>query len=80
MEEINKAIEHFKTVKAAGVVVVLSLSILEVVTSSPARVSRVKPKTFKIGSDCSFAKSTAIRIVNHGFFGYDLNNRGPMSQ
>jgi hypothetical protein len=30
-------------------------------SSSPARAGRVKPKTFKIGSDCFFAKSTAFR-------------------
>jgi hypothetical protein len=35
---------------------------------------------FKIGSDCSFAKSTAFRCENHGSFGYDLKNGGPMSQ
>jgi hypothetical protein len=42
-------------------VVVLSLSKRKVVSSSPARAGRVKPKTFKIGSDCFFAKSTAFR-------------------
>jgi hypothetical protein len=30
-----------------------------------------KPKTFKIGSDCSFAKSTAFRSENHRSFRYD---------
>jgi hypothetical protein len=35
---------------------------------------------FKIGSDCSFAKSTAFRSENHGSFGYDLKNGGPVSQ
>jgi hypothetical protein len=40
----------------------------------------IKPKTFKMGSDCSFAKSTAFRSENHGSFGYDLNNGGPVSQ
>jgi hypothetical protein len=54
-----------------SLVVVLSLSKREFVSSSPARwlidlgfyarTGRVKPKTFKIGSDCSFAKSTAFR-------------------
>jgi hypothetical protein len=39
-----------------SLVVVLSLSKRQVVSSSPARAGRVKPKTFnKIGSDCSFA-------------------------
>jgi hypothetical protein len=40
----------------------------------------VKPKTFKIGSDYSFAKSAAFRSENHGSFGYDLKNGGPVSQ
>jgi hypothetical protein len=44
-----------------SLVVVLSFNIQEVVSSSPARVVRVKPKTFKIDSDFSFAKSTAFR-------------------
>jgi hypothetical protein len=59
---------------------VLLLSIQEVVSSSPARAGHVKPKTLKIGSDCFFAKSTAFRSENHGSFGYDLNNGGPVSQ
>jgi hypothetical protein len=63
-----------------SLVVVLSLSNLEYVSSSPARASCVKPKTFKRGSDCSFPKSTAFRSVNHGSFGFDLKNRGLMSQ
>jgi hypothetical protein len=33
----------------------------KILGSSPARAGRVKPKMFKIGSDCSFAKSTAFR-------------------
>jgi hypothetical protein len=41
-----------------SLVVVLSLSKRKVVSSSPARAGRVKRKTFKTGSDCSFAKST----------------------
>jgi hypothetical protein len=45
---------------AVALSIVLSLSIREVVSSSPARAGRVKPKTFKIGSDCSFAKSKAF--------------------
>jgi hypothetical protein len=61
-------------------VVVLSLSIRKVVSSSPARDGSVKPKTFKLGSDCSFAKSTSFRSENHGSFGYGLKNEGPMSQ
>jgi hypothetical protein len=44
-----------------SLVVVLSLSKQKVVSSSPARVGRVKPKTFKIGSDCSFAKSMTFK-------------------
>jgi hypothetical protein len=63
-----------------SLVVVLSLSKREVVSSSPTRASRVKPKSFRIGSDCSFAKSSAFRSENHGSFGYDLKNGGPMSQ
>jgi hypothetical protein len=59
---------------------VLSFSIQEVVSSSPARAGRVKPKTFRIGSDYFFAKSTAFRSKNYGFFGYDLKNGGPVSQ
>jgi NAD(P)-dependent dehydrogenase (short-subunit alcohol dehydrogenase family) len=35
----------------------------EIVSLSPARAGRVKPNTFNIGSDCSFAKSTAFRSV-----------------
>jgi hypothetical protein len=62
------------------ILVVLSLSIREVVSSSPARAGSVKPKTFKIGSDCSFSKSTAFRSENHGSFGHDLKNGGPVSQ
>jgi hypothetical protein len=52
----------------------------EVVSSSPARAGRVKSKTFKVGSDCSLVKSTAFRGENHGSFGYDLKNGGPVSQ
>jgi hypothetical protein len=51
-----------------SLVVVLTLSIREVVSSSPARAGRVKPYTFKMGSDCYFAKSTAFRCENHGSF------------
>jgi hypothetical protein len=57
-----------------SLMVVLSLSIQEVVSSSPARASRIKPKAFTIGSDCSFAKSTTFISYNHGSFGYDLTN------
>jgi hypothetical protein len=39
----------------------LSLSIREVMSLSPARAGCVKPKTIKIGSNCSFAKSTATQ-------------------
>jgi hypothetical protein len=63
-----------------SLVVVVSFSIQEVVSSSPARAGRVKPKMFKVGSDCSFAKSTAFRSENHGSFGYDFKNGGPVSQ
>jgi hypothetical protein len=64
----------------SSLVVVLSLSIPDVLSSSPARAGRVKPKAFKIGSDCSFAKSTVFRSENHGSFGYDLKNGGSVSQ
>jgi hypothetical protein len=33
-----------------------------------------------MGSDFSFAKSTAFRRQNHGYFGCDLKNGGPVSQ
>ena len=32
------------------------------------------------GSDCSFAKCSALRSGNHGSFGYDLKNGGPVSR
>jgi hypothetical protein len=38
-----------------SLVVVLSLSKREVVSSSTSCAYRVKPKTFRIGSDCTFA-------------------------
>jgi hypothetical protein len=63
-----------------SLVVVLLLSIRKIVRSSPAWAGCVKPKTFKIGSDCSFAKIMAFRSENHGTFGYDLKNGGPVSQ
>jgi hypothetical protein len=63
-----------------SLVVVFTLSKREVVSSSPARAGRVKSKTFKIGSDCSFAKCTAFRSETHGSFGYDFKNGGPVSQ
>jgi hypothetical protein len=63
-----------------SLVIVLSLSIREVVSSTPAPVGRVKPKMFKIGSDYSFAKSKAFRSENYGSFEYDLKNGGPVSQ
>jgi hypothetical protein len=63
-----------------SLVVVLSLSKWKVVSSSPARACRVNLKTFKIGSDCSFAKSTAFRSENHRSFRYDLKNGGLMLQ
>jgi hypothetical protein len=60
--------------------VVLSLRIREVVGSSPAHdTGCIKPETFKIGSDCSFAKNTAFRSEEHGSFGYYLKNGGLMS-
>jgi hypothetical protein len=68
------------TTVCRSLVVVLSLRIQEVVSTSPARADRVKLKTFKIGTDCSFANSTAFRSENHGSFGYDLKNGGPVSQ
>jgi hypothetical protein len=58
-----------------SLVIVLSLSIRKVVSSSPARAGRVKLKTFKIGSNCSFGKSTAFRSEHRGSFGYDLKQR-----
>jgi hypothetical protein len=67
------------TTGCGSLVVVLSLSIREVVSSSPARAGRVKPKTFKIGSDYSFAKNTAFRSENHGFFGFDVKNGDSLS-
>jgi hypothetical protein len=60
-------------------VVVFSLSIWEVESSSPTRAGSIKPKTFKIGSDSSFAKSTTFRSDNHGSFGYDVENGSPVS-
>jgi hypothetical protein len=62
-----------------SLVVVLSLSKRKVVSSSPARVGRVKLKTYKIGSDCSFDKSTTFKSENQGSFVYDLINGGPVS-
>jgi hypothetical protein len=64
----------------SNLVVVLSLSKREVVSSRPTRAGCIKPKTFKIGIDCSFAIYTAFRSENHGSFKYDLQNRGPVSQ
>jgi hypothetical protein len=61
-------------------VVVFSLSIREVVSSSPVRAGHVKSKTFEIGGDCSFAKNTVFRSENHESFGYDLKNGGPVPQ
>jgi hypothetical protein len=63
-----------------SLVVVISLNIREVMSSSPARAVRVKPKTFKLGSDCSFAKSTVFRSEDYGSFRHDIKNRGPVSQ
>jgi hypothetical protein len=63
-----------------SVVVVLSLRKGKVVSSSPAHTGCVKPKTFKRGTDCSFAKSTAFRSENQGSFGYDLKHGGHVSQ
>jgi hypothetical protein len=48
-----------------SLVEVISLKIREVVSLSPASADRVKSKTFKIGRDCSFAKSTEFRNENH---------------
>jgi hypothetical protein len=50
--------------------VVVSFSTREVVSSSHARTGRVKPKTFKVGSECSFVLSTAFRSENHGSLRY----------
>jgi hypothetical protein len=38
-----------------------------------------KPR-HQMGSDCSFVKRSAFRSENHGSFGYDFKNRGPVSQ
>jgi hypothetical protein len=65
---------YFKKTGCGSLVVVLSLSIREVVRSSPARAGRVKRKTPKIGSDCSFATSTTFRSENHESFGHDLKH------
>jgi hypothetical protein len=48
--------------------------------SSPTSADCIKPKTFEIGSDCSFAKTMAFRSENYGSFEYDLKNGGPLSQ
>ena len=64
----------------SGSVVELPPCDREVVSLSPARAGCVKHKTVKIGSDCFFARSTAFRRYNHGSFGYDLKNGGPVSQ
>jgi hypothetical protein len=69
---------NYRIIKCS-LAVVLSLSIREVVSSSPARTGCIQPKTFKIGSDCSFANSTAFGSENHGSFGYDLKNGAPVS-
>jgi hypothetical protein len=64
-----------------SIVVVPLLSTWAIVSSSPARAGRVKPRAFlKIGSDCSFTKNTAFRSENHKSFGYELKNGGPVSQ
>jgi hypothetical protein len=60
-----------------SLVVMLSLSIREVVSSSSARAGRVKPMAFKIGSGCSFAKSTAFRsnwLIDYLLFYVPLKN------
>jgi hypothetical protein len=51
-----------------SLVVVLSLSKRKVVSSSPARTGRAKPKTFKIGSDYSFAKMHGTQKVESRVF------------
>jgi hypothetical protein len=71
---------NYRNTGCRSLVVVLSLSKREVVSSSPARDGHVKPKTVKIGSDCSFVKSTVFRSENHGSFGYDLEKGDPVSQ
>jgi hypothetical protein len=53
----------------SSITVALSLCIQEVVSSSPACVGEVKPKTFKIGSNCSFEKSGTFGSKSHGSFG-----------
>jgi hypothetical protein len=46
---------HYDATGCRSLVVVLSLSKREAVSSSPGCTSRVKLKKFKIGSDCSIA-------------------------
>jgi hypothetical protein len=77
---MKSANTHILMTVCGSLVVVLSLSKREVVSLSLVRTGRVKPKTFEIGTDCSFAKSTAFRGEKHGSFGYDLKNGGPVSQ
>jgi hypothetical protein len=60
--------------------IVLSLSTREVMSSNPAHAGCIKPKTFKIGSDCSFAKSMAFRSEKFTGLGNDLRNGGPVLQ
>jgi hypothetical protein len=82
---LGEGLEHthwdgYNTPVAVSLVVVLSISIWEVVTLSPTRGGSIKPKIFKIGSDCSFAKSMVFRSENHRSFEYDLKIGGPVSQ
>jgi hypothetical protein len=63
------------TTGCRSLVIVLSLSKWEVVSSRPARAGRVKPKTHKIGSDCFFAKSTAFRSENDESWATSIHTR-----
>jgi hypothetical protein len=58
-----------KRTGCGSLVVVLSLSIWEVVSSSPARANRIKPMKFKIGGIHKLESSR-----------YALKHRGPVSQ
>jgi hypothetical protein len=61
-----KSFLHSRKTGCRSLVVVLSLSIQEVMSLSPTRAGHIKPKTFKIGSDCSFSKSIAFRSESQG--------------
>jgi hypothetical protein len=74
-EDLRLGFTFYQT-GCGSIVVVLSFSIQEVVSSSPACTGRVKPKPFKIGSELLLRQERK----NDGSFGYDLKNRGIVSQ